>query len=196
MADGRLDLGPGVALGQPFLLELMLLQPGLALPGLSLPIRVVHGTADRSVSHDDTRSLARLIPPSTSSRWTGPTTPSPNRSTRRQPTVSRRTGSHDSWASCRAEPGMGTVNTAYLSALSTLAGLAIGALAFFMTTWLTQHYQRIAQEGSRREKLYGGFIDQASILFGDALINQLTDSSKIVPLYAVMGKLRLFGPGL
>ena len=78
--------------------------------------------------------------------------------------------------------------------------MAIGALAFFMTTWLTQHYQsrsqRIAQEDSRREKLYGGFIDQAAILFGDALINQLTDSSKIVPLYAVMGKLRLFGPGL
>ena len=88
------------------------------------------------------------------------------------------------------------VNTAYLSALSALAGSAIGALASFMTTWLTQHYQsrsqRMAQEGSRREKLYGDFIDQAATLFGDALTHQLTDPSKIVPLYAVMGKLRLF----
>ncbi len=88
------------------------------------------------------------------------------------------------------------VNAAYLSALSALAGSAIGALASFMTTWLTQHYQsrsqRIAQEASRREKLYGDFIDQAATVFGDALTHELSDPSKIVPLYAVMGKLRLF----
>ena len=88
------------------------------------------------------------------------------------------------------------VNAAYLSALSALAGSAIGALASFMTTWLTQHYQsrsqRIAQESSRREKLYGEFIDQAATLFGDALTHQLTDPSQIVPLYALVGKRRLF----
>ena len=88
------------------------------------------------------------------------------------------------------------MNTAYLSALSALAGSAIGALASFLTTWLTQHYQmqsqRLAQEGSRREKLYGDFIDQSAALFVDALTHQLDSPSKLVPLYAVMGKLRLF----
>jgi hypothetical protein len=82
------------------------------------------------------------------------------------------------------------------SALAALAGSAIGALASFATTWLTQHYQdrvqRRAQEMTRQEKLYGDFIDAASKLFADALIHDLDDPSKIVPLYAIMSKLRLF----
>ena len=88
------------------------------------------------------------------------------------------------------------MNTAYLTALSALAGSAIGALASFMTTWLTQHYQmrsqRIAQEATRREKVYGDFIDQATVLFGDALTHDFETPTKIVPLYAILGKLRLF----
>ncbi len=67
------------------------------------------------------------------------------------------------------------MNAAYLSALSALAGSAIGALASLATTWLTQSYQdrtqRAAQEASRRERLFGEFIDQASKLFGEALIH-------------------------
>ena len=88
------------------------------------------------------------------------------------------------------------MNVAYLSALSALAGSAIGALATFSTTWLTQRYQgemqRRVQESGRREKLFGEFIDQASALLADALTHSLDDPSKLVPIYAVMGKLRLF----
>ena len=88
------------------------------------------------------------------------------------------------------------MNVAYISALAALAGSALGALASFATTWLTQHYQgemqRRSQESSRREKLFGDFIDQASNLLADALTHALEDPSKLVPLYAVMGKLRLF----
>ena len=58
------------------------------------------------------------------------------------------------------------MDAAYLSALSALAGSAIGAMASFGTTWLTQHHQdhaqRIAQESTRREKLFGEFIEQSS----------------------------------
>ena len=88
------------------------------------------------------------------------------------------------------------MDTAYLSALSALAGSMIGATASFATTWLTQHSQdrsqRRAQESSRREKLYGDFIDESSKLFADALVNTLEQPSKLVPLYAILGKLRLF----
>ncbi len=88
------------------------------------------------------------------------------------------------------------MNPAYLSALSALAGSLIGALASFSTTWLTQHFQirtqRRQQEMSRREKLYGDFIDEASRLFADALTHSLEDPSKLVSLYAILGKLRLF----
>ena len=88
------------------------------------------------------------------------------------------------------------MNPAYLSALSALAGSLIGALASFSTTWLTQHFQvrtqRRQQEMSRREKLYGDFIDEASRLFADALTHSLGEPSKLVSLYAILGKLRLF----
>jgi hypothetical protein len=88
------------------------------------------------------------------------------------------------------------MNAAYLSAFSALAGSAIGALASVLTTWLTQRYQdrtqRAAQESSRRERLFGEFIDQASRLFADALTHTLEDPSQLVPLYAIVSKLRLF----
>ncbi len=88
------------------------------------------------------------------------------------------------------------MNPAYLSAISALAGSAIGALASFATTWLTQHYQnraqRRAQEDARREKLYGDFIDEASKQLASALTNSLDDPVRLVPLYAILGKMRLF----
>jgi hypothetical protein len=63
------------------------------------------------------------------------------------------------------------MDAAYISAVAALAGSAIGALASFVTTWLTQHAQqratRLAQEMSRRERLYGEFIDEASRLLAD-----------------------------
>jgi hypothetical protein len=88
------------------------------------------------------------------------------------------------------------MNSAYLSAFAALSGSAIGALASFATTWVTQHYQdrmqRLSQESSRREKLYGDFIDQASNLFAHALTHKLEDPTKMVPLFAIQNRMRLF----
>lgn len=87
------------------------------------------------------------------------------------------------------------MNDAYVSALAALAGSGIGALASVGTTWLTQRHrdwsQRVAQNTARLEQVIGEFIDQASRLFADALTHQLEDPSKLVPLYATLGKLRL-----
>jgi hypothetical protein len=88
------------------------------------------------------------------------------------------------------------MNNAYMSAIAALAGSAMGAVASFATTWLTQHAQeraqRFAQAMSRREHLYGDFIEEASRLFSDALTHEFDDPSKFVHLYALVGKLRLF----
>ena len=89
------------------------------------------------------------------------------------------------------------MNPATLSAVSALAGSAIGALASVATTWLTQHHQdqtqRRNQEASRRERLFGEFIDQASKTYADGMIQeQLDDPVKLVPMYATINKLRLF----
>ena len=89
------------------------------------------------------------------------------------------------------------MDAAYLSALSALSGSAIGATASLTTTWLTQRYQdrsqRMAQERARRERIFGEFIDQASQVYADALSHtSLEDPGRLVPLYATIGKLRLF----
>jgi hypothetical protein len=84
----------------------------------------------------------------------------------------------------------------YISALAALAGSGIGAIASIGTTWLAQRHQdrsqRLAQNRTRLEQIFGEFIDQASRLFADALTHQLDDLSKLVPLYATLGKLRLY----
>ena len=88
------------------------------------------------------------------------------------------------------------MDNAYLSAISALAGSAIGAFATFATTWLTQHAQtraqRVAQATARQEHLYSEFIDEAAKSITDALTHELDDPAKIVRLYALVGKLRLF----
>ncbi|WP_419953602.1 hypothetical protein [Methylobacterium sp.] len=46
---------------------------------------------------------------------------------------------------------------------------------------------------ARREALYGEFIREASTLFGDAFEHDLDDPAKLVNLYAIVNKIRLFG---
>lgn len=90
-----------------------------------------------------------------------------------------------------------TLDPATISALSALAGSAIGALSSVATTWLTQyqkdHMQRLEQKGSHRERLFGELIDQASKTYADGIVQErLDDPAKLVPMYATINKLRLF----
>ena len=96
-----------------------------------------------------------------------------------------------------AQYGSKTVNPAYISAISVLCGSAIGALASLVTPRLANRHEhemrRRRQENVRRERIFLEFIDLASNAFVDALVHtSIENSSKLVPLYAAMGKLRLF----
>ena len=88
------------------------------------------------------------------------------------------------------------MDAAYVPVLSALAGSAIGALSSLATTWLTQNAQhRLAylnQQRAKREALYSEFIDEASRLFADALSHEMEDLSKVVHLYSIQNKIRLF----
>ncbi len=89
------------------------------------------------------------------------------------------------------------MNPAYISAISVLCGSAIGALASVVTPRLANRHEnemrRRRQENARRERIFLEFIDLASRAFGDTLTHTcLDDPSKLVPLYATMGKLRVF----
>ena len=84
-----------------------------------------------------------------------------------------------------------------IAALSALFGSAIGALASLGTSWFTHHYQnerqRAVREHVRRERIFVEFIDLASKNFVEALLQTaIEDPAKFIPLYATIGKLRLF----
>ena len=88
------------------------------------------------------------------------------------------------------------MDAALIPAIAALAGSAIGALASLASTWLTQHAQvraqRVAQAIARREHLFGEFIEEAANVYSDALTHEIDDPSKLVRLYALVGKLQLF----
>ena len=89
----------------------------------------------------------------------------------------------------------GNLDSAYLSALSALAGATIGGLTSFATSWTTQraqlrHAHREAEK-AKLEALYGDFIAEAARLFGDALTHQTEDVTGLVQLYAMVGRMRL-----
>ena len=88
------------------------------------------------------------------------------------------------------------MDAVYISAFAALGGSAVGALTSLVTTWLTLNSQeranRAARELTRRENLYGQFIEEAAKLYTDALMNQPEDAKKFIGLYALSSKLRLF----
>ena len=89
------------------------------------------------------------------------------------------------------------MDQSYIVAISAVCGSLIGASASLATTWFTQRHQeesrRHTQEHARRERIFVGFIDQASRAYLEALVRtHIEDPSTLIPLYATMGKLRLF----
>jgi hypothetical protein len=93
------------------------------------------------------------------------------------------------------EKGM---DTAYISGFSALAGAAIGGLASFGSSWLTQraqlrftHHEAIK---NKRQALYVEFVNEASRVYGDASGHQKDDAAELVKLYALLGRIRLGSP--
>jgi len=87
------------------------------------------------------------------------------------------------------------LDPAYASAFSALVGAAIGGLASFSTSWVTQRTQiRHTQSEAKRarlEALYSEFIAESARLLGDALSHQKDDIADMVGLYALVGRMRL-----
>ena len=87
------------------------------------------------------------------------------------------------------------MEAAYISALAALAGTAIGGLASFATSWVTQQAQtraqRIAAERDSRAALFGRFLDEAAKLYSDALQNRRDDINGLIGIYALTSRIRL-----
>ncbi len=66
----------------------------------------------------------------------------------------------------------------YIPAIASFSGSASGTLASIVTGWVTQ----------RRNK---SFIEEASRLYADALVNDKSEVSKLVDLYALIARMKI-----
>lgn len=87
------------------------------------------------------------------------------------------------------------MDSATISALAALGGATVGGVTSFATTWLSQQaqarIQQLTHKLNRREDLYKDFIEEASKLYADALVHDISDISKLVKLYAMINMMRV-----
>src|SRR5260370_37717595 len=87
------------------------------------------------------------------------------------------------------------MDSAYVPALAAFGGSAVGGLTSLMATWLTQRgkdgARTLAQEKTRKQKVYEQFISEASRLYADALVHDNSEGSALGNLDTVLGRIRI-----
>ena len=80
-------------------------------------------------------------------------------------------------------------------AMAALFGSLVGALGSSASTWITQRHadQRdlLARRIFYRVQLYSDFITESTRALVDALENDFKDPDKLIPAYALLGRIRL-----
>ena len=83
----------------------------------------------------------------------------------------------------------------YIPAIASFSGSASGTLASIVTGWVTQRRKDRIRHSlhatDQREELYKDFIQEASRLYADALVNDQSEVSKLVDLYALMARMKI-----
>jgi hypothetical protein len=86
------------------------------------------------------------------------------------------------------------VDASIISALAALTGAAVGGLTSGIANWLNHRSQLRAQwllhEKSRRQILYGEFIEEAAKCYMDALQHDEANIPGLVGLYAKLSRMR------
>ncbi len=92
------------------------------------------------------------------------------------------------------------VNTTLIGALAALGGSSIGAIAPVLSSYVLQRSVAERETSSRdislREALYSDFIKEASRLYLVSLNNLLENLDDLVPLYALVSRIRLFASAI
>jgi hypothetical protein len=80
-------------------------------------------------------------------------------------------------------------------AMAALFGSLVGALGSSASTWITQRHadQRdlLARKIFYRVQLYSDFITESERVLVDALENNFQDPNKLIPAFALLGRIRL-----
>jgi hypothetical protein len=87
------------------------------------------------------------------------------------------------------------MNMFYIPALASFSGSATGTLASIVTGWVTRRRRERVRHSmratTRLEELYKNFIEEASRLYADALVNDKSEVSKLVDLYALIARMKI-----
>ena len=79
--------------------------------------------------------------------------------------------------------------------LSAIAGSIIGAVSSMVSTWIAQRHRErrefVAQRTAQLEQLYSDFINESARLLVDAVQHSLEEPSTLVPIYALISRIRL-----
>lgn len=90
------------------------------------------------------------------------------------------------------------MTASFESALAALAGSMIGGLTTLAVTWMTQRAQvraaLTARDHTARQELYKQFIEEASKLYGDALMHSAVDIPRLIDAYALINRMRVISP--
>jgi hypothetical protein len=86
-------------------------------------------------------------------------------------------------------------NPATIPTLSAFGGSLIGALSSTLSAWIGQRQrgrrELVANEVSQLEQLYSDFINESARLLVDAVQHSLENPSTLVPIYALISRIRL-----
>ena len=87
------------------------------------------------------------------------------------------------------------MDTVLLSAMSGVMGSLVGGSATVGTAWVTQQKlnrrELVREEIRKREALYGEFISECAKLFIDAYTHTLDKPETLLPVYALLNRVRL-----
>ena len=87
------------------------------------------------------------------------------------------------------------MNVMYIPAIAAVSASACGAISTGLTSWFNQRRRDRVRRSSRavaqREDLYKNFIEETSRLYADALANETSELSKLVDMYALIGRMKI-----
>ena len=87
------------------------------------------------------------------------------------------------------------MDSGMITALAAIFGSLVGALGSAVGTWITQRFQGrrdlLAKQIMRRETLYSDFIAESARLLVDAMEHNDLDLQKMIPVYALLSRIRL-----
>lgn len=87
------------------------------------------------------------------------------------------------------------MDSAFVTAMAGVLGSLVGGSATVATTWISQktasRRELLQLELRKREALYGEFIGECAKLLMDAFTHKLDTPDKMLPLYALLNRIRL-----